>query len=96
MAMRRSANTVRCTKLVPARLASVPAGGAVARDETAAAIELRLRNCGGQSGLVAATGRGAGLMFTVVSEKYRVRRGSGVEWTKRVQWSSFVPLMRWN
>jgi hypothetical protein len=31
-------------------------------------------------------------MSTVV-RKYRVRRGSGVEWTKRVQ-DSFVPLMR--
>ena len=31
-------------------------------------------------------------MFIAV-RKYRVRRGSGAEWTKRVQ-DSFVPLMR--
>ena len=31
-------------------------------------------------------------MFIAV-RKYRVRRGTGAEWTKRVQ-DSFVPLMR--
>src|SRR5277367_4097022 len=44
-------------------------------------------------GCIAGRCRPWGTPMFIAVRKYRVRRGSGAEWTKRVQ-DSFVPLMR--